>query len=210
VLQAADLDPWRKQAREALAHEDWRALEPLLQEVTVSQQRPALLHLYAGYLPSRSTVTKQELLCRIRETYPGEFWAHSRLQIALSHDVLAWQLANSENRDEEWALELAQEAVRLVPNDGDFWNTLGVAHYRAGNWKEAIEALEKANELSMGGQSSDWLFLAMAHWQLGNKQDACRWYDQAVAGLQNELVISNEELRGFRAEAAELLGVKEK
>ncbi len=76
--------------------------------------------------------------------------------------------------------EHAQEAVRLVPNDGDFRSVLGLAHYRAGNWQESVEALEKAMELSNGGRGDDWFILAMAHARLGNKDIAHRWYDRAV------------------------------
>ena len=213
VLQAADPDPWRKQAREALAAEDWAELEKLLNEVKVARQRPALLHLLASSLPWEALATKDELLRRIRETYAGEFWAHSRFALAMSHDMLAWHLATIADpkfRDEKWALELAKEAVRLVPNDGDFWNTLGVAHYRMGNWNEAVTVLEKAMELSKGGRADDWYFLAMAHWRLGNKDAARKSYDQAVEWTQKQKSTPyfNEALRRYRAEAAELLGIK--
>ena len=46
----------------------------------------------------------------------------------------------------------------------------------------------------------------MAHWQLGEKEAARKWYDQAVAWMDKNQP-NNEELRRFRAEAAELLGV---
>ncbi len=211
VLESADHDPWRKQARDALVAGDWAVLEKLLQEVTVSRHPPALLHLLSSHLPVQAIATKGEVLRQIRATYPGEFWAHGQFTIALSHHVLAWQLANPTDltyRNEEWAIELAQEAIRLVPNDGDFWNVLGLAYYRDGNWKDAVAALEKAMELSSGGDSNDWFFLAMAHWQLGHKQEARQWYDQAIVWMdQNQP--NNEELRRFRAEAAVLLDVKE-
>jgi eukaryotic-like serine/threonine-protein kinase len=215
VLQAADPDPWRKQAREALAAQDWAELEKLLNKVNVARQRPALLHLLSSSLPWEAMVTKDELLRRIRETYPGEFWAHGRFAMAMSHDMLAWHLATIADpkfRDEKWALELAMEAVRLAPNDGDFWNTLGVAHYRMGNWNEAVRVLEKAMELSKGGRADDWFFLAMAHWRLGNRDAARGSYDQAVEWIQKQKSspspLFNEALRRFRAEAAELLGIK--
>jgi tetratricopeptide (TPR) repeat protein len=214
VLDLADRDPWRKRARGVLAAGDWRALEKLLKEVNVPQQRPALLHLLSSYLPWEALATKQELLHQIQQAYPGEFWAHSRFAIARSHDSLAWHLATIADptfRDEKWALELAMEAVRLAPNDGDFWNTLGVAYYRVGNWKEAIVTLEKAMELSHGGDPGDWLFLAMAQWRLDNKDKARNWYDKAVAWMdKNQNHPTADFLRLYRSEAAELLGVKKK
>ncbi|HUQ69688.1 MAG TPA: tetratricopeptide repeat protein, partial [Planctomycetaceae bacterium] len=80
----------------------------------------------------------------------------------------------------------------------------GVAHYRAGDWKAAIATLEKAIELRKGGDCFDWLSLAMAHWQLGNKDEARQWNDRAVAWMEKNNP-QDEELKRFSAEAAELL-----
>src|SRR5439155_17525669 len=96
---------------------------------------------------------------------------------------LAWLLATCAEatlRNPKRAVELAREAVALAPQAGYIWNTLGVAHYRAGEWNAAIAALEKSMALRKGGDSADWFFLAMAHWQLGEKDEARNWYDQAV------------------------------
>ena len=49
----------------------------------------------------------------------------------------------------------------------------------------------------------------MAHWQVGNKEEARRWYDKAVEWMEKNKP-DDEELRRFRAEAAELLGIPEK
>ncbi|MBI1917218.1 MAG: protein kinase [Planctomycetes bacterium] len=129
---------------------------------------------------------------------------------AVCHNELAWLLATcaeAKFRNPKRALELAKKAVALSPKERNYWNTLGVAHYRAGNWKEAVAALVKAMELDQGGHSCDWFFLAMAHWQLGDKEAARKWYDQAVEWMEKHHP-QHEELRRFRAEAAELLGVK--
>lgn len=128
------------------------------------------------------------------------------------HDRLAWLLANRPEarlRDPKQAVQLAKRAVVLAPHDGDYWCTLGVAHYRAENWKEAIAALRKSMERGQGGDGKDWFFLAMAHWQLGEKDKARAWYDRAVPCLDRNPP-DVEELRRFRAEAAERLGLEEK
>ncbi len=52
-------------------------------------------------------------------------------------------------------------------------------------------------------------FLAMAHWQLGDKPQAHSWYDKAVPWMEKNQP-KDEELVRFRAEAAALLGVNEK
>ena len=86
------------------------------------------------------------------------------------------------------------------------WNTLGVALYRAGEWKEAVEALGKSMELSKGGDSFDWFFLAMTHWQLGDRNHARTWYDRANEWMYKNQP-KNDDLLQFRAEASALLGV---
>jgi tetratricopeptide (TPR) repeat protein len=119
----------------------------------------------------------------------------------------AWLLAtcpDAKIRDVARAIKLADEAVKLAPKEGGSWNTLGVAHYRAGNWKAAWAALEKSKELRKGGDAFDWFFTAMAHWKLGDHDAARKWYNQAVAWMDKNQP-ENEELRRFRAEAEELL-----
>ncbi|MGO9465950.1 MAG: tetratricopeptide repeat protein, partial [Isosphaeraceae bacterium] len=107
-------------------------------------------------------------------------------------------------RDPDRAVKTAKQLVGLAPKEGEHWNTLGIAQYRAGDWKEAIVALEKSVELRKGGDAFDWLFLAMAQWQLNHKDEAGKWYAQAVQWMDNNAP-KNEELGRFRSEAAELM-----
>jgi serine/threonine protein kinase/tetratricopeptide (TPR) repeat protein len=129
-------------------------------------------------------------------------------------------------RDPRQALELAQRGLELEGR-ASWWQTLGWAHYRTGAWKESIAALEKSIELNKGGALADsraepgdlWLFLAMAHWQLGHRQEARQWYDRAVEWIENHRVELDknkqketpleEDIRNIRAEAAELMGIQE-
>ena len=207
ILQAVDDDPWRKQAREAFLRSDWSGLEQLIKEVTVTRHPPALLLLLSSYLPGDAWTTKHDLVLQIQQRYPGEPGV-SRFGNALTCDILAWTFSDPEIGNEKRAIDLAKRAVSLAPNDADFWNTLGVAYYRAGNWKQAVTALEKARELSAGGDAVDWLFLAMAHWQLGNKEEAHDLYTQALHSPKTSKLLE-AELPRFRAEAAKLLGIDE-
>jgi serine/threonine protein kinase/Tfp pilus assembly protein PilF len=130
---------------------------------------------------------------------------------------LGWLLATGpdpKRRNPEEALSLAERAVKLVSNVGVFWRTLGVARYRTGDYQGAISALEKALGLQKRA-SVEWFFLAMAHWQLGEKDQARQRYDRVAQWMeknQAELAADKqggEELRRFRSEAAELLGIKD-
>jgi tetratricopeptide (TPR) repeat protein len=138
---------------------------------------------------------------------------------ALAHNGLAWLLATCPDpklRDPRRAVALAKKAVELAPKAGGYWNTLGVAHYCAGDWKAAVAALDKSMELRKGGDVYDWLFLAMAHHKLGKHAEARKAYDQASQWLEKnkESLAKNktqaEELRRFRSETEEVLELKKK
>jgi tetratricopeptide (TPR) repeat protein len=154
--------------------------------------------------------------------FPNNAWVHSNL---------AWFLATCSDtrfRDPGQAVRLAKRAVELDPYEGNYWGTLGAAHYCAGEWQNAVAAFNKSleryhpgfmvaltqgqvaafyksRELGKGGDIR--FFLAMAHWQLGDQKQARKWFDQAVALMKERP--QDEALRRFRAEAADLLGVKD-
>jgi serine/threonine protein kinase/Flp pilus assembly protein TadD len=132
---------------------------------------------------------------------------------------LAWLLAtcpDAKIRNPQRAVELARKVVDKVPREGTFWNTLGVAIYRAGDWKAAAAAFDKSMELRAGGDAFDWFFLAMAHWKLGDHAEARKRYDQAVQWVEKNgpALAKNpqaaEELGRFRSEAEEVLELKKK
>ena len=110
----------------------------------------------------------------------------------------------------QWDKALADfsQAVKLVSSDENIPNAPGVAHPRAEDWKAAIAALGKSMKLRNGGLC-DWFFLAMANWQLGEKQEARKWYGRAVDWMEKNKP-HNEESRRFRAEAEKLIGMKKK
>jgi tetratricopeptide (TPR) repeat protein len=101
-------------------------------------------------------------------------------------------------------VRLARSAVDLAPGEADYWSTLGLAHYRAGSFEDGAKALGKAVELRSGGDAYDWIFLAMTRWQLGQKDEARRWFDRSADWSRDH---PDEELQRFQAEAAQLLGL---
>src|SRR5262249_1007892 len=112
-------------------------------------------------------------------------------------------------KDIALAVVLAREAVEEAPHLGGAWNTLGVVLYRAGDWQGCTEALHQSMKLTDSGNSYDFFFLAMARWQLGEKDEARQWYDKAVEWMDKNKP-GDEELARFRAEAAQLLGIERK
>jgi tetratricopeptide (TPR) repeat protein len=139
-----------------------------------------------------------------------------RLQptFAKAHNMLALCLTTCSNltlRNPEEALQAAKKAVELAPKSDSAWLVMGWANYRVGEWKASITALEKSVALQTapkGGDARQWFFLAMAHRQTGDYDEARRWYDRAVAWM-NEYAADDDELHRFRAEAEEVLEIKE-
>ena len=110
-------------------------------------------------------------------------------------------------RDPAAALPLATSAAKEVPKSANIRNTLGVVYYRLGRFQDCIRALEETMQLRNGGEPMDWLFLAMAHWQLGDKDAARKLFDRSVLQIKKNDPPPAELVR-FRDEASELLGAK--
>src|SRR5262249_31808339 len=102
-------------------------------------------------------------------------------------------------------LEIAKKAVTRTPWDWMIWNTLGIAQYRCSNWMEAVGDLEKSMR-AMGDNAYNWLFLAMAYQKLSRPKQAREWYDKSVEWMVKHKS-KDDELRRFRAEAEEVLGI---
>jgi serine/threonine protein kinase len=129
-------------------------------------------------------------------------------QNAQANNDLAWALTSV--TDDPWfdskqALELARKAVTLDPLKGDYWNTLGVAAYRVGDWKTAAESLQKSIQIS-GGTPLDCFVLAMTRWHQGKRDEARQWFDRAITGIERTRS-EDPEVRRFHAEAAAVLGL---
>jgi tetratricopeptide (TPR) repeat protein len=147
------------------------------------------------------------------DALPPEDKKHSVNQIEFSNILnnLAWLLATYPDvtrHDPEAAVGYARRAVELARDNGNDWNTLGVACYRAGKWQDAKTALERSMKLRNGGDSFDWFFLALVYHQLGQPQEARQWCEKAVRWFQQKRPF-DLELPRFQAEAARELGLPE-
>jgi tetratricopeptide (TPR) repeat protein len=203
---------WRAQGKLKEAEAAFRRAAPVFEELMLSDKTDAS---HSNYLAD----TLVALATRLTRTGRGpEAKEHLLRAVELnpSHTTgtnnLAWLLATHPDpklRDPTRAVELGKKAVQLAPKQGYIWNTLGVACYRAGAWKDAIAALTQSMKLARGGTPTDWLFLAMTHQKLGQEEEARRWYDRAVERMDRNRPANPEELRRFRSEAEEVLGVNE-
>jgi tetratricopeptide (TPR) repeat protein len=120
--------------------------------------------------------------------------------------ALAWWLVSTshvELRRADQAVALSSEAVEQAADDARAWRTLGAAHYRAGNWPEAIVAIERALELAGGSDGAALFFLAMARFRHRDALAAVDVYLRAVAWMETHQP-NDAELRRFREEAARM------
>ena len=125
---------------------------------------------------------------------------------------VAWhlvQLDAQESAAPAATLRLARRAQSLWPDSVQANHVLGMAHYRAGNWDEAIAALRRANELEHDeGLGFNGFFLAMAYHKKGDAARARDWYERSVA-WSAEHKLGDKIAEKYRAEAAAVLGVKD-
>jgi len=122
---------------------------------------------------------------------------------------LAWLLANCsdpEVRNPGRAIELAKEAKNQAPRNPQYWRTLGVACYRAGDYQDAISSLREANRRRQEGNPMDRFFLSMAEWQLGKETDARNSFEEAREMMEDKCPGKPETQETYQ-EACALLGI---
>ncbi len=108
-------------------------------------------------------------------------------------------------RDPDLAVAFAEKAVAADPQRAAYWNTLGIAYYRKGEWSKARTALERSIDRSRGGSPYDWFFLALTCHHLGEIERARDWRAKAIRWM-DENHRQDEDLMRYRAEADALLG----
>jgi tetratricopeptide (TPR) repeat protein len=162
-----------------------------------------LMGLYYKSLGQRSEAREQFLrmvqLCRLT----------AELDVSTeTMNTCGWFLVDCPDetlRDPDLAVELAEKAVTREPEQAKYWNTLGVARYRKGDWAKARAALEQSVERSGEGNPHDWFFLALACRRLGETERAREWREKAVRWM-DACPEKAEDLLRYRAEADDLLG----
>ena len=126
---------------------------------------------------------------------------------AEAHNHLAWAMTCVPGQTTPFeiarALDSAKKAIALDPENWTYWNTLGVAAFRARDWKLAAQSLEKSIGLNNGGGAIDFFSLAMTRWHQGKPEEAKHLFDQAATYVQHNP--GDAELQRFHREAKALL-----
>ena len=99
----------------------------------------------------------------------------------------------------------AEAACQVEPSNGALLNTLGVAQYRAGHYREAVATLTQSDRLNSGGvlgsQPADLAFLALAYHRLGEPDEARTALGRLRALMKNPKHASTSEAQLFLSEA---------
>lgn len=197
---------------------DWEA--PPLVPAPPSRRAPSRLVVDLGHFQNRGEANRlvsQALTLAASQKYAASVAAlrqaiHEDPDHALAQNELAWLLLMGprELRDPKAGLALARKAVELAPDELLCLNTLGVALYRNGDFKEGVAALERSLAVGKGEAAAfDLFLLAMCHQRLGDKAAAKDCYDRALKWWQPRRAKLSaqwvEELTQMQAEAKEEL-----
>jgi WD40 repeat protein len=123
-----------------------------------------------------------------------------------------WLIAAAPHReatDYLRAVRYAEAACRHTPESGSCLNTLGVARYRAGQYRQALEDLERSLKLNTTEDGdptpADVAFVAMTQYQLGQVDESQKALDQLRGIMKRPNWAKDSESRAFFAEATALI-----
>ena len=136
-----------------------------------------------------------------------------------SDNGFAWQLATADlsgvddpalrARTHELAREYVQRAVEANMESAAIWNTFAWVMVRLEDYEQALEAVAVGRELRGGATDlSDWLCAAVCHAELGDEDEARRWFDRALPYVDGTIDRTvNDQEQVLVGEAARRLGV---
>jgi hypothetical protein len=130
----------------------------------------ACLRLLAGDLKGYQELCRQISQRLSEEKTPFAAFIASRVSVMSPESPIAG------SQSVEWV-------ERDVAASKNAWNlhVLGLAHYRAGQFNEAVQRCNQSvREFPEWGHVLNWLVLAMAHHRLGHGDQAAEWLKQAA------------------------------
>jgi tetratricopeptide (TPR) repeat protein len=205
---------------EADPESDWAFLERAWHYIQKGREAEAVADLrHAADLPDENAAELERLATGFQRLscWNEALWAFERRLKVNPNDFsamngLAWILATcpqEEMQDLQRAVALVTRAIERNPASGAFWNTLGVAHYRLGNWDASRDALMRSLSLIHDFKFADnGFFLAMVLHRLKDKNLAEKWY-AAASRWAGQFAAGDEETARFGREAGALLAMPE-
>lgn len=136
---------------------------------------------------------------------------------------ISWSIVKRQNTDPQScrrAVRYAEAASGLDPHDCTYLSTLGIAHYRLGEFQTALDVLLRSDQLNRehNGEprAADAAFITMALAQLGRDPEARHWLDglyelikrparPSGLSLQDKSTTYDADRRAFLGEAESLV-----
>jgi WD40 repeat protein len=210
ALYVWDLRLIRQQLKELGLDWDWDEFKPA---DPASKTAPAKVEVDLGEL-AQPTLTAEQKARQAIEQYRSAIAANPDDTLACNNLAWVYLTAPEALRDVKAAVPLAEKAVRLAAGEPLYRNTLGLAYYRDGRYRDAVDTLRpNLDRQDDNGLPFDLYFLAMSYHRLGETtraQDHFHWAVRWVAQRSDLAPNHIAELAMFRAEAAELLGIEKK
>jgi hypothetical protein len=136
--------------------------------------------------------------------------------VATDLNVASWGVVCKPREGPEryrWGLRVAENACQLQPKDGLLLNTLGVAQFRLGRYREALETLLQSTQLNaekpQGAIPADLAFLAMTQHKLGQHEQARANLRRLRDKMKEPAHAKDQESQAFLREAEALIEGKE-
>ena len=94
--------------------------------------------------------------------------------------AIAFSPDGRSNADYRGALQSAVSALQVYPWNPTLLTTLGIAQYRNGQYREALETLQRSDDLRGISYPTDSILIAMTHYRLGEMEKARKELKAAV------------------------------
>jgi WD40 repeat protein/serine/threonine protein kinase len=195
----------------------WEAT-PLTPEIRLRREAAGVMNRLA-----ETAFLKDEILVRLRtDASLSEPLQQRAMAMAERHQdtalslTVAGDLLKQKGQFTD-AIAVYKKALALKPDFDMAHQNLAMVYYCNGDWNNALAALFKAakfRELNSDPIWGDYYFwLAMTHWQLGEKTQARIDYEKGLEAMRKSLIADPRPLRDYtleryRAEAAELLRIE--
>ena len=121
---------------------------------------------------NRDRTISEAVRAEAQKLAPG-LWDEEAASRSARLNEESWSAVENPDRDQasyREALAKASEACHLLPNNANALNTLGIAQYRTGLFREALSTLARSTDLQKKLRPSGLAFFAMAQQELGDSR----------------------------------------